>query len=267
MKATVRPLLELEDLARRDAPVQRLHPLAKLLVTLAALAACVSYPRASWPALAPLLLYPAVVAALADLPFGTVLKRLAVVEPLILFFAALNPLLDRVPVAVGPWVWARGWETFAAIGAKSALTVSIALLLVATTGMDAIASALRQLRVPRVLVLQLAMTYRYLAVLASEVGRTLRAHALRAPGRRGVAPAAWGSLAGQVLLRTFDRAERVYQAMRLRGFDGDPRPGGPPHPFRLADLGWLAGWTAFLLLARFVDLSALLGTYLLEVLR
>jgi cobalt/nickel transport system permease protein len=111
------------------------------------------------------------------------------------------------------------------------------------------------------------MTYRYLAVLAAEVSRTTRAYALRAAGRRGIAPAAWGPLAGQVLLRTFDRAERVYQAMRLRGFDGDPHAGGPPRLFRSRDLAFILGWSAYFLLVRFVDLPGLLGRYFLEVIR
>jgi cobalt/nickel transport system permease protein len=267
MKSPVRSLLQLEDLARGLSPVHRLHPLAKLLVTFAGLVAAVSFPRADFLALLPLFLYPVALTLLSDLPTGALLRRLAVVEPFVLLFAALNPLLDRVLVPLGPWLWARGWETFASIGLKSLLTVSIALLLVATTGMDAIASALRNLHVPRVLVLQLTMTYRYLAVLAAEVSRTTRAYALRAAGRRGIAPAAWGPLAGQVLLRTFDRAERVYQAMRLRGFDGDPHAGGPPRLFRSRDLAFILGWSAYFLLVRFVDLPGLLGRYFLEVIR
>ena len=167
----------------------------------------------------------------------------------------------------GPWLWARGWETFASIALKSALTVAIALLLVATTGMEGIASALRQLRVPRVFVLQLTMTYRYLSVLAAEVTRTTRAYGMRSAGRRGIAPAAWGPLGGQVLLRTFDRAERVYQAMRLRGFDGDPHAGGPPRRLAARDVTFVLGWVAWFALARFVDLPGLLGRYFLEVIR
>ena len=267
MSAPTHALLQLEDLSRGHGPVHRLHPLAKILVTFAGLVVAVSFPRTDFLALLPLFLYPVVATILAELPPGTIVRRLLVIEPFILVIAAVNPILDRYLVPLGPFLWARGWATFLSLVLKSLLTVSIALLLVATTRMDDIASALRTLRVPRVFVLQLTMTYRYLGVLAAEVARTTRAYTLRAAGRRGVAYAAWGPLTGQVLLRTFDRAERVYTAMRLRGFDGEPRAGGPPRPFRSRDLSWTLGWTGFFLLARFVDLSGLLGRLLLEVTR
>jgi len=103
-------------------------------------------------------------------------------------------------------------------------------------------------------------------VLVDEVARTTRAYRLRAAGRTGIAPSAWGPLAGQVLLRTFDRAERVYQAMRLRGFDGDPHAGGPPRRIAARDVAFVLAWLAYFALARFVDLPGLLGRYALRIL-
>ncbi|WP_255350579.1 energy-coupling factor transporter transmembrane protein EcfT [Anoxybacillus sp. KU2-6(11)] len=41
---------------------------------------------------------------------------------------------------------------------------------------------------------------------------------LRAPHHRAIQLSVWGSLVGHLLLRTFERAERVYEAMTLRRF-------------------------------------------------
>ena len=94
------------------------------------------------------------------------------------------------------------------------------MLLLGGTGMHALCAALSRLGVPRVFTAQLLFLHRYLFVLAEEALRMSTAHRLRAaPGRR-LALSTYASLAGQLLLRAFDRAARVHQSMRARGFDG-----------------------------------------------
>ena len=46
------------------------------------------------------------------------------------------------------------------------------------------------------------------------------AYELRAPGQKGIQFRAWGSLLGQLLLHSIDRAQLVYESMQLRGFAG-----------------------------------------------
>ena len=57
-------------------------------------------------------------------------------------------------------------------------------------------------------------------VLLKEAERIMLAYEMRAPGQKGVHWKAWGSLAGQLLLRSIDRAQIVYESMMLRGYDG-----------------------------------------------
>src|SRR5262249_10391141 len=78
------------------------------------------------------------------------------------------------------------------------------------------------LHVPGLLVQLAMLTYRYVFVLAAELAR-LRV-ALRVRGfRNRVTRHSYrtvGHVAGTLLLRGSERAERVGQAMRCRGFDG-----------------------------------------------
>lgn len=252
----------LEDLAVKHSFVHRLHPLAKLLTAVMFIAAVVSFDRHAVIRLFPFLLYPVLVLALADLPAGPVFRRVLFVEPMILGIGILNPLFDRSVVLIAGLPVNSGWITFLSLAVKGTLTVLAGALLVSTTGMEPIAASLRMLRVPKGFVLQLLLTWRYLSVLLEEVLRMMRALQMRAPGRQGVEPAQWGSFAGQLLLRTFDRAQRVHQAMLLRGFDGEHRTGALPHP-GWGDAAWLLGWTAFLAAARACDLPLLLGKLLL----
>lgn len=62
--------------------------------------------------------------------------------------------------------------------------------------------------------------YRYISVLLAETQRVVQAYELRAPGQKGIHFKVWGSLMGQMLLRSMDRAEVIYESMCLRGFVG-----------------------------------------------
>ena len=139
-----------------------------------------------------------------------------------------------------------------------ALTVSAAVLLLGGTGMHALCAALSRLGVPRVFTAQLLFLHRYLFVLAEEALRMSTAHRLRAaPGRR-LPLSTYASLAGQLLLRAFDRAARVHQAMLARGFDGELHLDARWR-WQRADTRFVALWCGCFALVRAIDLPQALG--------
>ena len=255
-----------DDLASQDTVIHRIHPLMKLLTTIGYLIVVVSFGRYDLGGMFPLLVYPVVIFVLADLPLKPILVRILLVSPLIIGIGILNPVFDRQPVLLLGTEVAQGWITFLSLLLKGGLTVTAGLLLMATTRLDVLAGALRLLKIPRVFVLQLLLTYRYISVLLEEAARTLRAYALRAPGQKGIKRYAWGSLSGQLLLRTYDRAQRVYEAMCLRGFDGEYYSGVIPRT-KARDLVYLAGWVLFFALVRYYDIPLLMGSMLLGVVK
>lgn len=87
----------------------------------------------------------------------------------------------------------------------------------------------------------------------------IRAYSMRAPDQKGIQRGVWGSFAGQLILRTYDRAQRVYQAMNLRGFTGEYHTGATGE-VSLRDIAYLAGWSLFFILARLYNLPMLLGS-------
>jgi cobalt/nickel transport system permease protein len=148
----------------------------------------------------------------------------------------------------GPWgleITDAGLLRFGGIVARSLISIAAAVLLTATTRFPDVLHALRHLRVPAVLVSIIAFMYRYLFVLAEEVERLLRARAARSarlPGLRGGGRLGWragvvGHMAGQLLVRSLDRSDRVYQAMLARGFRGELLT-MTPHAMRPVD--WMA---------------------------
>ncbi len=250
----------LDELAEKRTVIHNIHPLIKLLTTIAYVIITVSFGKYELSNLLPLLFYPIVIITLAEIPVIPILKRILVVLPFIIGIGVFNPLFDPEPMLVflGLQI-SGGWVSFLSIIIKGFLTLLAALILISTTGMTWIASALRLLRIPRLFVLQLLLTYRYISVIMEEAGRTWNAYMLRAPGQQGVSFKISGPLAGQLLMRTYDRAQRVYQAMSLRGFIGEYNP-GEVKKVTVKDCLFLGGWVAFFSVCRYINLPALIGS-------
>ncbi len=248
-----------DRLAALDTPAHRLDPRAKLLVTLAFAVAVVSCDRYALAALLPFAVFPVALAAAGRVPAGAVLKRLLPALPFVLLVGAFNPLLDREPLLqLGPLTLSGGWVSFASIALRGVLTLSGALVLIATTGFPAVCLALGKLGAPRPLVLQLLFLHRYLFVLLEEAGSMVRAREQRRFGSRKLGLKHHAQLLGHLLLRTLDRAQRLHRAMLSRGFDGEIRLLRRLR-FRRADAFFVGGWLAVFLLLRLVNLPQWLG--------
>lgn len=259
-------LRTIDELSRRQTLIHQVHPAAKALVTAAFILTVTSFGKYEIAGLFPLFFYPVMLISLAELPSKALLKRLLLVSPFALFIGLFNPIFDQTPQwAFGSLLLTGGWLSFISILLKFTLTTLAALLLIATTTLPDLGAALRRLGVPRPLVVQLLFLYRYLSVLLTEAGRMAQACELRAAPGSGLPYRTWGSLLGQLLLRTIDRAERIYAAMRCRGFDGEIKL-LQRQSFQKKDAGYLLLWLVFFLSCRLINLPHALGKLLLEVL-
>jgi cobalt/nickel transport system permease protein len=253
----------LDELGQRDSPVHRLDARAKTIVTALFIVFVMSVPRYDVSALIPFALYPAALLTLGRIPLRALSGKLLVALPFALAVGGLNPFFDHRPVAaLGPFALSGGWCSFASIGVRFVLTVSAALALVACTGMQRLCAGLERLGVPRVFAVQLLFLYRYLFVVVDEGARMLRSLRLRSAGAQPVRLRVYGLLVGQLLLRSLARAERVYGAMRARGFDGEIRILGSASP-RWTDVAFVVGWTLFFVAARTWNLADGLGGLLM----
>ncbi len=257
----------MDELGRMDTPVHRLDARAKILVTLVFIGLVMSFSRYEISALVPFLLYPVLLAEFGRIPARHILKKMLVAAPFAVVIGLVNPLLDHHPVgSLGPVVLTGGWVSFASILFRFVLTVGAALVLVACTGMHRLGAGLEQLGVPRVFVMQLLFLYRYLFVVSDEAVRIMRGIALRTNGAASLRLRVYGSLVGQMLLRSMDRADRVYRAMVARGFDGEVRLLNPA-ALRWQDAAFVIGSLAYLIAARIWNLADVLGHLMTEAIR
>jgi cobalt/nickel transport system permease protein len=159
------------------------------------------------------------------LPLRWYLVRIATLALLVALFVVWLPLLqDGGDVwQIGPLALSQEGARRAALILLKALSVMTIMMVVwATAPVDVTLKAAQALRVPGLLIQLLVLTYRYVFLLAEELGR-LRI-ALRVRGyRHGANLRSYrtvGHVAGTLLVRSYERAERVSHAMRCRGFDG-----------------------------------------------
>ena len=257
----------LDTLATRESFIHRLDPRAKVLTTLVFILCVVSFDKYQVSALLPFAIFPASLLLASRLPPNFLVKKLLYIAPFAFLVGVFNPIFDRqILVHIGPLAVAGGWVSFATIMLRFALTVSAALILIATTSFSGVCLALEKIGAPRAFVLQLLFLHRYLFVLGDEGVRLTRARALRSFNRRGTGLTAYGQLVGQLLLRTIDRAQRIYLAMCCRGFSGEI------HLLRSFRFGrqeilFLFGWCSLFILMRIGNLPRMLGKILLELAR
>jgi cobalt/nickel transport system permease protein len=211
-------------LPRTASPLSRLDPRWKLaaFTLFGVVAATVHTPRGA----AASLFVALILAALGRLPLGWSAMRLA---PVLLFVAVFSVPLIFFPsntalvCKIGPaTVSVTGAKTASILLCKAAAIVLLALVVLATAPLDATLKAAHALHVPGLLVQLTLLGYRYLFVLAEEFGRMRIA--LRVRGYRNRmnlhSYRTIGVVTGALLVRGWERGERVGHAMRCRGFDG-----------------------------------------------
>jgi len=205
--------LRLDLLPSPDSPLYRFDSRWKLAGIAVAMAAVLALrnPRTLTIAFAACLL----LAVFGQVPIRWLLRRLGEVALFLSPFAFLLPFL-----ATGD---GHDWLTVAVrVYAKGLSVVTLALVLLSTSTLPTIFKAAHALRFPTTLLHVVMLTYRYVFVLGQEL-RRMRI-ALRVRGYRVRANAhtyrTTAHTAGTLLVRGYERAERVSRAMRCRGFDG-----------------------------------------------
>jgi cobalt/nickel transport system permease protein len=215
--------LALDLFPETDSVIHRLDPRWKLAAAIIAVVGVVLLQ--TLPAAATALLLGAMLVIVSKLPVRWYLARVGTIGLFLAFFAVWLPL-----VTPGTPVWHVGPLSFSLEGivlalrllAKALAILTFMLVLLATARLDATLKAARALHVPGLLVQLNLLTIRYTFLFATELAR-MRV-ALRVRGYRNrVSRHCYrtiGHVSGTLLVRGYERAERVGQAMRCRGFDG-----------------------------------------------
>jgi cobalt ECF transporter T component CbiQ len=244
-----------EASARRDGLLQRFDARAKLVVFVVLIV--VASRLHSWMGLGLFFAMAVGLAAASRIGVGGFLKRVWLTVPVVVGVIALPATLNVVtrgtPVLVltqSPFVAVtrEGLWVAGTLAARVGVALSFAVLLTLTTPWHELLRALRSLLVPRVFVLVLSTTYRYLELVLRSAREMLIARRSRTvgPGTSREARRYVGGAFGALFGRSMRLADEVQAAMVSRGFSGDVRTVAQPR-LRLADF-LLAGGLALVAL-------------------
>jgi cobalt/nickel transport system permease protein len=151
-------------------------------------------------------------------------RRSLVIIPFAVLVALFLPFFsggETVSVA-GIALSIEGLERFSNIVMKAFLSVFCMTILAETTEFSELLKGFEELKVPAIIVVLVSFTYRYFSVIVEEARRMKIARDMRSrKGNFMWQARTLGTIVAQLFIRSYERSERIFQAMTIRGFTGE----------------------------------------------
>ncbi len=235
------------------SPLHSLSATAKAIVFLGLVVSCVTTPATNSASFGCYFAFLVVCLVVSRVPAMHVLRRSLVVLPFLAMAAISIPFMAKAGAAGNTGAASHpGLLMFKGVALKSYIGIVSLVILSAITPFPELLGGLRKLGAPKIFLSLMSFTYRYLFLLVEEFERMVRARDARCYGGKWL----WqtkvvGRMIGTYFVRSYERAERVHQAMASRGFDGGATA-RPTQPMRGKDYAFVLLSLAVLLCARIV---------------
>jgi cobalt/nickel transport system permease protein len=204
----------------------RLTPRSRLLCVLILVFAIALTPNGRWWTWAIYAVWSAILVLISRVHLLTLFKRVAV-EFVFINVVVIGSLFRPNGEVLFQWglirITTEGLIVLGSVSLKAFLSLITLNVLVLTTSISALLHALVELKTPPLLVAILSSMYRYVSVLMDEFNsmqRAARSRNLMSNSQRQRQIV--GNMIGSLFLRTYDRGDRVHQAMLARGYQGLP---------------------------------------------
>jgi cobalt/nickel transport system permease protein len=216
--------MDIEEFALGDSWVHDADPRVKILAAL--IFSVVVALNHSLLASTLALVFPIFLVIAAGLNAKQVLVRLAVVNGFIVFLWFFLPFTfpGKIVWSLGPLdIHGEGVLYSLLITVKSNAIVLTVLALLGTSPVFTLFHALSHMRVPGKIVHLFFFCFRYVRVIHEEYHRLVNAMKVRGfkPGTNMHTYRTYAYLVGMLLVRSFDRSQRILAAMKCRGFKGE----------------------------------------------
>jgi cobalt ECF transporter T component CbiQ len=248
----LRQALFSEDMATRSGLLQRIDPRVKVITMFGLLLAAALVRNV--PVLLGLYVLALALAALSKISVSFFIKRVWLFIPIFTGIVVLPATFSfithgHIVVPLGHWfghrvgLTSQGLRGAGLIVVRVATSISLVVLVALTTSWTSLLAALRAMFLPRMFVLVLGMSYRYVFYLLNTVTEMYEARKARTARvdtdvRRGRAFVA--ATAGTTFGKAHAMSEEVYLAMVSRGYSGHPRTLST-FRVRTADMVWIVG--------------------------
>jgi cobalt/nickel transport system permease protein len=228
LMAGAETLFYIEDLSDKKGLMQAINPIAKLVTIAVMIISALFINKLSYLLLicvVPIVFTVASRISLKQLFTRTMLIPvfMALISIPALFLTAGTPLWTTSIGNVTLVITGEGLTRFLSFTVRVWFCVASLSLLVLSTGFDKTLKLLSTLRVPSLIIQLFSLTYRYFFVSIHEVQSILIAKEARTYINRRMLNFQVlkdiGNILSSLFIRTYERSERVYLAMKARGFD------------------------------------------------
>ena len=162
---------------------------------------------------------------ISKISFKTYLKRLSIDIPFVLF-AIFLPFISKGNGKIfgeylGLTIYETGLIEMRNLIFKITLCVTLAIILTATTSTIELIYGMQKLKISPLLISIFSFAIRYIDVFIDELKRvktSMKSRGYSEKGLKNLQPIAFAS--GAMLVRGYERGERVYNSMISRGFNG-----------------------------------------------
>ncbi|WP_259732367.1 cobalt ECF transporter T component CbiQ [Synechocystis sp. CS-94] len=214
--------MALETYVPGRSPIHGWEPRQKLF-SLMALMFALAMVKQAW-LIIPMVAVTALLYWLSDLPLSFLLQRWSYPGLFILAAVILLPFVSGETV-LGQWGWLsirqEGLIAMVLIAGRFFCILSLGFILFGTTPFLTMVTSLRRLGLPPLMADMALLAYRYLYDIGHAFSTMHQAMQLRGLGQRREKRRSmqqWAFLLGNLLLRSYEQSQRVYQAMALRGY-------------------------------------------------
>lgn len=213
--------------SQRDSLWHHLAPQTRVLCSFLLVFAIALTPHGRWLTWAIYGMGVGAIVLISRVTLLTLLQRVSV-ELIFIGLVLINTLFRDSGTVLWQWGWLQitdeGVIVLGSVLLKAVLSLLMLNTLVMTTSVPALLHALTTLRIPPLLVAILGAMYRYINVLLEEFQAMRRA----AISRNLFNSNHWyrlviANMIGSLFIRTYERGDRIHQAMLARGYDGQPR--------------------------------------------
>ncbi|SDM11674.1 cobalt ECF transporter T component CbiQ [Halarsenatibacter silvermanii] len=212
------------EFSRGDSLIHSLDPRIKIVILV--MMAAVTAAGKNLFMLVSALVFSLVLVLAAGLRTKKVIKRLSLLNIFIVSIWILIPFTypGEVLAAAGPFTVTSDGIIYALrITLRSNAVMLAVFALLSTSSVSSLMQALKYFHVPKKLIYLFFFVYRYIFVLQDEFSNMQKS-----VEGRGFTPATsvhcyktYAFLIGMLLIKSYERAARVYQAMLARGFKGE----------------------------------------------
>lgn len=215
-------LRKIDDYQRLNSGLHTFDPTFKLFIVLFFLFVVISCDKYDIPSLIYLGAFPVLMFFISGIPFKFFFRKILFLSPLVVFSGIFNPFLDTKAVFVlEDFYISGGVLSLITIVLKYIIIIFTVLIYVSSTRFEKIIKSFQNLRFPRIFITQFILFYSYLFVITEEALKMLVAYRVMSGSDKSISLRIFPHVAAQLFVRAYERSQRVYNSMLLRGFLGE----------------------------------------------